>query len=454
MTILATIIVLGVLIFVHELGHFAAAKAVGIGVERFSIGFGPKLLGFVHGQTEYVLSAIPLGGYVKMQGMDDELMEELEGGKTSSGDRDPSKDYDSKSVLARAFVISAGVIMNFLFAFAAYAYTVGVIGFAEQNTTRIGDINGELIPAGAGALGQLQVGSEIVSVGGTEVAHWGEVRNGLFEAPTGPLTIETRSPAATVEIRVPASEEERARLASALRFWLEPEFGQVVPGSAADGAGLEAGDRVVAIDGQAVETWWEMVDLVSARPDVATEFTIERSGGRLTRTVTPEPVEVADAVNGGSITVGRIGVVEPVDPDRVVYERVPPGEAIVYGYRRTVEVSGDILSFLGGLFTGAVNPRDMGSIVTIGAASGRAAEMGLQAFLGFMALFSINLAILNLLPIPVLDGGHLVFLAIEALRGQALSVKQRLRWSNVGFVVIMGIMVFALFNDFLRLVGL
>jgi regulator of sigma E protease len=454
MTILATIIVLGVLIFVHELGHFAAAKSVGIGVERFSIGFGPKLAGFVHGQTEYVLSAIPLGGYVKMQGMDDELMEALEGGEARTQERDRSKDYDSKSVLARAFVISAGVIMNFLFAFAVYAASVGVWGYAEQNTTRIGDVRGELIPAGAGALAELQVGAEIVSVGGAEVAHWGEVRDELYEAPTGPLTIETRNPAASVEIRIPAGEDERVRLANALLYWLGPELGQVTPGSPAAESGLETGDRVVAIDGRPVATWWEMVDLVSARPDVATEFTVERSGGRLTRMVTPEPVEVADAASGGTGTVGRIGVGQAIDADAVVYERAPWDEAIAFGYRETVAVSGEILSFLGGLFTGGVSPRSLGSIVTIGAASGQAAELGIQAFLGFMALFSINLAILNLLPIPVLDGGHLVFLGIEAVRGRALSVKQRLRWSNVGFVVLMGIMVFALFNDFLRLVGL
>ena len=157
---------------------------------------------------------------------------------------------------------------------------------------------------------------------------------------------------------------------------------------------------------------------------------------------------------GESITIGTIGVGQSIEPGVTVAVRASPLEAVAYGWRQTVTVSGEILGFLGGLFTGAVNPRSMGSIVTIGSASGQAAELGMQAFLGFMALFSINLAILNLLPIPVLDGGHLVFLTIEAVRGKALSVEQRLRWSNVGFLVIMGIMVFALGNDLLRLVGL
>jgi len=453
-TLLATVVLLGVLIFIHELGHFAAAKSVGIGVERFSIGFGPTLFGFQHGQTEYVIAAIPLGGYVKMQGMDDEVMEALEGESVTSEDRDRSRDYDSKSVLARSWVISAGVIMNFLFAFAVYAASVGVWGFAEQNTTRIGDVRGELVPVGAEQLGELVIGSEIVSVGGTEVENWGDVRDGLYEAPTGDLTIVTADPVREVRIRVPAGEEERIRLASALTFWLAPDLGMVTPGSPAGKAGLETGDRVVSIADRPIATWWEMVDAIRARPEVETSITVERGGGQLTRTVTPEATETTEPGSEDVVTIGTIGVGQSVDTDAVVYERAPWDEAIVFGYRETVAVSGQILGFLGGLFTGDVSPRSMGSIVTIGSASGQAAEMGIQAFLRFMALFSINLAILNLLPIPVLDGGHLVFLGIEAVRGKALSVEQRVRWSNVGFVVLMGIMVFALGNDMLRLVGL
>lgn len=456
MTILATIIVLGVLIFVHELGHFWAAKSVGIGVERFSIGLGPTVFGFTRGETEYVLSAIPLGGYVKMQGMDDELMDAIEGGSDGGAPpRDASKDYDSKSIPARIFVISAGVIMNFLFAFAIYATSAGVWGFAEQNTTRIGDVRGELLPAGAEALAGLSIGAEIVSVGGEPVRHWGDVRDGLFEAPTGDLVVETRAPANRVTIRVPADEEARARLASAMTYWVEPELGLVNPGSPADRAGIEPGDRIVEVAGRPVQTWPAFVEAVQARPGVETPLTIARDGGTLVRTVTPDANEEVDPATGERVTIGAIGVGIAVDPDAVVYERASWGEAIVFGYRETLAVSGEILSFLGGLFTGDVSPRSMGSIVTIGAASGQAAELGIQYFLRFMALFSINLAILNLLPIPVLDGGHLVFLGIEAIRGgRPLSVEQRLRWSNLGFVVLMGIMVFALGNDLLRLVGL
>jgi len=160
----------------------------------------------------------------------------------------------------------------------------------------------------------------------------------------------------------------------------------------------------------------------------------------------------AERADGSVAEVGKIGIYPPVD--RVAYRRVGLGEAVVAGAQETVAVAGSILGFLRDLFTGGISPKSVGSIVTIGEASGQAAAAGMDTFLRFMALFSVNLAILNLLPIPVLDGGHLVFLFIEAVRGKAVSVEQRLRWSNVGVLVVMGIMVWALSNDILRLLGL
>jgi len=171
------------------------------------------------------------------------------------------------------------------------------------------------------------------------------------------------------------------------------------------------------------------------------------------RAVTLESEEAVDPITGEKVTRGRVGIYRP--PDDFFYTKVGFVEAVSVGYRETVAVTGVILDFLRRLVTGNVSPRSVGSIVTIGEASGQAASQGLDFFLSFMALFSVNLAILNLLPIPVLDGGHLVFLAIEALRGgKALSVEQRLRWSQVGFVVLLGIMVWALSNDFMRLFGI
>jgi regulator of sigma E protease len=452
MTIIATIVVLGVLIFVHELGHFAAAKSVGIEVQRFSIGLGPKLWGFRRGETEYVLSVIPLGGYVKMGGMDDEVMERVEGGPVSTEPRQPGpRDFDGKPLWARAWVISAGVIMNMLFALVAYSFVAGYWGVPYTETTRVGDVRTELLPPGAEALGGLSIGSFVERVGDAPVEHWGDVLRGLFEAPTGVITVETREPVASFVIEVPADEEGRRLLASSLLSWADPVVGAVSPGSAAERGGIEADDRITAVDGVPVRTWWEFQALIQVRLDVETSLSLEREGRDVYRTVTPQRSIYSDPLTGEDLVVGAIGIL----PETArTYERVSLGAAIGYGWDQTVAVTGLILGFLRDLVTGGVSPRSMGSIVTIGEVSGQAAALGMDAFLSFMALFSVNLAILNLLPIPVLDGGHLLFLAIEAVRGRALSIEQRLRWSNVGFLIIMGIMVWALGNDILRLFGL
>lgn len=452
MTILATIIVLGVLIFVHELGHFAAAKMVGIEVQRFSIGLGPRVWGVTRGETEYVLSAIPLGGYVKMGGMDDEVMERIEGGAAGEPRTPGARDFDSKPLWARAFVISAGVIMNFGFAFVTYAFVAGVWGFQDFATTRVAEVRADALPAGAEVLADLPAGARIERVGERPVENWREVREALMDGPTGPVEIATTDPAAAVVVRVPSDELERRNLVGAMRPWIEAEVGAVNPGSPADRGNLEAGDRIVEIEGRPIGHWYALVEAIRGRPEMRTEVVLERDGARLVRIVTPQASSAEDPATGREVQVGAIGIVMPLT--ETVYSYASPVEALQYGWRQTVEVTLLIVGFLGDLFTGDVSPRSMGSIVTIGQASGEAAAAGVEMFLQFMALFSINLAILNLLPIPVLDGGHLLFLAIEAVRGRALSVEQRLRWSNVGFLIVMGIMIWALGNDFLRLLGL
>jgi regulator of sigma E protease len=224
------------------------------------------------------------------------------------------------------------------------------------------------------------------------------------------------------------------------------------PGSPADRGGLEAGDRVVAIDGEETLNWWTFVDQIEARPGDRVEITIEREGRQLVRAVTLNSEEETQP-DGSVRVVGRAGIAPP--NVETLYREASLGEAVTAGYQETVATTSFILAILRDLVTGGISPRSMGSIVTIGQASGQAAAAGADIFLRFMALFSINLAILNLLPIPVLDGGHLVFLGIEAVRGgRALSIEQRLRWSNVGFLIIVGLMLWALSNDVLRIFGL
>ena len=452
MTILATIVVLGVLIFVHELGHFLAAKSVGIEVQRFSIGFGPTIVSFRRGETEYMICWLPLGGYVKMGGMDDEVMERLEGGGSDEPRQPKQSDFDGKPIWARTFVISAGVIMNMAFAFLTFTAVNAMWGLQELAEDRVARVAPELLPPGAEALAELPSGSRMISVGDREVEHWGDVRDGFLEAPAGPLTIVAAEPSSRVEIDISADPEERTQILRALLLWREAEVGIVNPGSPAERGGLETGDRVLVAAGVPITNWYDFVDVVEARADVRMELSLERDGRSLTRYVTPEAETQDDPITGETESVGKVGIFTPLG--ELVYRDVSFTRAVQLGWLETVGVSRLILDFLGDLVTGGVSPRSVGSIVTIGSISGQAAQQGLEAFLRFMAMFSVNLAILNLLPIPILDGGHLVFLSIEAVRGKALSVEQRMRWSQVGLLVVMGIMLWALSNDVLRLLGI
>jgi regulator of sigma E protease len=453
MTLLATIIVLGVLIFVHELGHFWAAKLVGVEVQRFSIGLGPRSWVVKWGETEYVLSAIPLGGYVKMGGMGDEVLEKVEGGEVSEPPVPDSRAFDKKPIWARTLVISAGVVMNMVFAFIVYSAVAWIWGMPEFATTRVGQVFQESLLPGTEELADIPRGAHLVRVGGREVDSWGDVTRRLAGAAPGPLSLEFRNPTGRVEIAAPQSEEDRLRLASSMAPWMDAAVGMVMPGSPAEKGGIEAGDRILSVDGVDLVNWFDFLQAIRSRPGARVELRVLRNDRELTRVVTLDSNEGVDPTTGEKVMEGQVGIQAP--PDELVYSSQTPTEAVAAGYRQTVAITGFILAFLRDLVTGNVPPRSVGSIVTIGELSGQAAAMGLDSFLSFMALFSINLAILNLLPIPVLDGGHLLFLAIEALRGgKPLSVEHRLRWSQVGFVVLIGIMVWALSNDFMRLFGL
>jgi regulator of sigma E protease len=204
--------------------------------------------------------------------------------------------------------------------------------------------------------------------------------------------------------------------------------------------------------GVPITNWWDFVDVVEAHPDIPMEVTLEREGRSLTLSVTPDARLEEDPVTGEAVTVGKVGINGPFGER--VYRDISLIQAVQLGYAETVGMTGLLLDFLGGLVMGRESPRQVGSILTIGSFAGQAAELGVETFLRFMAMLSVNLAVLNLLPIPVLDGGHLVFLGIEAVRGKALSLQQRLKWSQLGFVILMGIMIWALSNDVMRLLGI
>jgi regulator of sigma E protease len=474
-TIIATAIVLGVLIFVHELGHFMTAKMVGIEVERFSIGFGPRLLGFRRGETEYVLSLLPLGGYVKMAGMEE--MEPLEGGSAarSEGAESPTgsgraadggmvadqslaaeragagdRGFDSKSIPARALVLSAGVLMNILFAILVFAASALIWGVPIEPEARIPESAAATLPASAAALAEVPAGTRVAAIGNTTIEDWGDLRDALLTATPGPVVFHFDR-GASVTVDMPADESFRIGLVQALEPGSQPVVGEVLGGSPAAATGIRSGDQIESVDGAPIGSWPQLVAAIEARPGESLTLGLERDGAPLTLQVVPRAETVAGE-GGEEQVVGRIGI----GPSPRTMPRARRGVvgAAAQGVERAWSAAKMITTAVGDLVSGKVSARSMGGPILVGQLSGQVARVGMEAFLAFMALFSVNLAILNLLPIPVLDGGHLALLGVEAVRGRALSLEVRNRVMQVGFVIVLAIMVWAVGNDILRLFGL
>ena len=465
-TILATIVVLGVLIFVHELGHFMTAKMVDIEVPRFSIGLGPKAFGFKRGETEYVVSWLPLGGYVKMAGMEE--MEAIEGGSTKkpvitgAGTADDlgievetkreagPRDFESKSLPARALVISAGVIMNLLFAFVVFSVIALVWGVRPTPPSIIGGVQEEQLPRGAEALATIPSGTRITAVGRENINDFRDLEVAIGQSGGGSTQIKFDNfPPLTIDLPTKAKGRDSVLNALEPSYPLPTVVARIAKGSAAEKAGLQIGDKVLTAGGQPADTWQQFVQHVERRGGQPLQLEIERNGQRQTLTITPEAKKLRN-----NMTYGRVGI-SPAPPGSDVEPRVRPGffAGIAHGAKQTWDMVAVTLGFLWDLVSGGASARNLGGPILIGQLSGQVARAGLEPFLGFMALFSVNLAVLNLLPIPVLDGGHLMFLGVEAVRGRPLSMESRVRWSQVGFVIVMAIMVWALANDVLRLFG-
>ena len=439
------LIVIGVLVFVHELGHLLAAKSVDIDCPRFSIGFGPRIAGFQWGETEYVISLLPLGGYVRMAGMEDTAA--LEGGVEP--DHQPSdRDFDSKPLWARIWVVTAGVLMNFIFAILMIAGVNLVYGEAINPSTRIAVASAR----GAGSvapLASVPAGAELTAVGSRQVDSWNAVAEALDAAPAGPLTLRfTDAPPVTLQL--PADDSARMALLEPIHPFAAPVIGEVSTGTPAERAGLQAGDRILAVDGAPISSWSQFVEVVRRSPGKPLQLHLRRDGADRRIAVTPEGRRETNP-ELERVEIGWLGVAAQFEVQR---RRVGLGGALSRGVEVTWTTSAAIVKLLGDLFTGEASPRSLGGPLTIGQISGQTARKGLEVLLQWMALLSVNLAVLNLLPIPVLDGGQLLFLLVEGIRGRPLSVEQRLRLSHVGLVIVVGIMVWAITNDFLRLFGI
>ena len=447
--VVSALVALGALIFIHELGHFLVAKGLGVGVERFSLGFGPRIWAMRRGETEYCISIVPLGGYVKMMGEEahgeDAIHPAAEAPLT-----DPRKSFATKPLWARALIVFAGPGMNFVLAALIFS-----VVFAAVGVPVLPAIVGRLAPDGAAIQAGLRPRDEVVGLGGRPVTHWGEIEDAVLRSSGKPLTLtvarggERREVVVTprrIQVKTPFNEPAEAWSLGA-RPYLPPVVGEVRSGMPAAEAGLQPRDRIVALNGQPVETWDELAESISTRAGEPVALTIERGGSRLDVSVTPR-VEVERDPLGNETKVGRIGIATATSQ---TFLRSDPVSAVVKGVARTWDVTVLTAVSIWKLVTGAIPASNIGGPVQIGLAAGQQAQQGFVSYAFFVALISINLAILNLLPVPMLDGGHLLFFAIEAVLGRPLSVRKREIAQQVGLALLLLLMVFALFNDLTRL---
>ena len=444
----AFVIVLGVLVFVHELGHFLAAKSVGVAVLRFSLGLGPvSPLRFKKGETEYCVSWVPFGGSVTMAGLEDEgAAGSLEGPREDASAIPPERTFDHKPLWARCFVMLAGVTMNVLFAIAAFTFLTWKYGKTVDTSTIVGAVDSTTLPMGAAGLESLRPGDRIVRIGTDSMTGWVDIQMAFLSSLETPLRIEVAGRPDPILVDVPMSDSKaRGQALEALTAWHEPVIGDVIPGQQADSAGLKRGDRVVRVNADTIMSWENFVGHIEAAPRDTLRLAVQRAGAVNELVLVPR-AEVVPDTSGARREVGKVGVSIFLE-----HTQFGLGGSIGEGFARTKVAAGLVFTTLKGLVTARVSVKDLGGPVMIGKMSGQAARMGLETLLGFMGLLSVNLAILNLLPIPVLDGGHIVFLLVEAARGgKPVSMKTREKLTTVGLVFLLVLMVFVTWNDILR----
>ncbi|MDQ6963971.1 MAG: RIP metalloprotease RseP [Mariprofundales bacterium] len=443
-TVLFFIIAIALLIAVHEYGHFITARRLGIKVEKFSIGFGPSLLSWRSrdGEVEYVIAAIPLGGFVKMLG---------EGGVGRSDDsyselsaEERARAFDLQPVWRRAAVAVAGPLFNFLFAVVAYM----VIAWIGQSVypPQVGYMVADGVAAQAG----MMVNDRVVALDGEEVHSWHELELVLKQrvGTTSQMEVERGGSVIVLPVAIPGGERDPLLINVAtdrlgIGMAVEVRISGVVAGQPAQRAGVREGDRVLSANGRPVYQVGDLIDAIQHSAGEAITLQVQQPQEAVRRvTVTPL------AGDGGDMRIGVHLAVKP-QGDPVSY-RMGLFEGVAYGFTQTWSVTLLTMQVLGKMVSAAISPENLGGPIAIAQMAGRSAELGLVPFLAFLALISVNLGVLNLLPIPVLDGGHLLYLTLEKLRGRPLSQLVLERVQLVGVVLISSLMLFAFYNDIAR----
>ncbi|MGY2266753.1 sigma E protease regulator RseP [Pseudomonas sp. SDO5561_S422] len=444
--IVGTLVALGVLVTFHEFGHFWVARRCGVKVLRFSVGFGMPLLRWHDRRgTEFVIAAIPLGGYVKM-------LDEREG-EVPADQLDQS--FNRKTVRQRIAIVAAGPIANFLLAM-VFFWVLAMLG-SQQVRPVIGAVEADSMAAKAG----LTAGQEIVAVDGEPTTGWGAVNLQLVRrlGESGTVKLVVRDQDSTTETSrelaldhwLKGSDEPDPIKSLGIRPWrpaLPPVLAELDPKGPAQAAGLKTGDRLLALDGQALGDWQQVVDLVRVRPDTKIVLKVERDGAQIDVPVTLAVRGEAKAA-GGYLGAGVKGVDWP--PSMVREVSFGPLAAIGEGARRTWTMSVLTLDSLKKMLFGELSVKNLSGPITIAKVAGASAQSGVVDFLNFLAYLSISLGVLNLLPIPVLDGGHLLFYLVEWARGRPLSDRVQGWGIQIGISLVVGVMLLALVNDLGRL---
>lgn len=438
----AFIIALGILITVHEFGHFGVTRLCGVMVERFSIGFGPTLWNWHDKRgTEYVIAAIPLGGYVKMFEERVNIIEPEHHHET----------FNHKNIWQRAAIVAAGPMFNFLFAIFAY-WLVFLIGVPNYRP-----VIGEVTPNSIAAKAKIAPNMELKSVDGIETPDWDSVRLQFIDkihnhtitlgvAPFGSVQSEQK----TLDLRGWQYKPNKQDAIVALGIIplsprIEPVLTEVHPGSAAMKAGLQVGDRIVKVNGQPLTAWQLFVTHVRNNPGKPLQISIERQCGTMEVTLQPKSKQL-----GKGRMEGLVGVVPKIIPLPVEYRAVrqySPLIALALASKKTWQIMQLTINMLSKLVTGKVELKNLSGPISIAQGAGISAKYGLIYYLMFLALISINLGIINLFPLPVLDGGHLLFLAIEKLKGSPVSKRVQDFSYRIGLILLVLLMGLAIFND-------
>jgi regulator of sigma E protease len=430
---------LAALIFIHELGHFLVARKVGVVVEKFSLGFGPKIISFTRGGTEYLLAWIPLGGYVKMKG--EEAGEE---------DADEKGSFSAAPVLHRLAIAFAGPLFNILFAIAIYygVYLVGVPALAPV----VGTVKEESPALVAG----LQTGDRILAIGDKKILYWEQLQKIVHESPGRSLDFQVeRNSGNIAQVPItPISEQisdlfgDKENVGLIGITPLVRNIFYIKEGSPADQAGIKEGDVLVSVDDTNIFGWGDLKTAAIDKPGQELTFRVIRSGTEIVTKLTPEAKIVKD-IEGKSSEVGLLGIGMAGE---MTTEKYGIFGALIRAIDETRRLTYLIAVSIKKMVMGSIPADSIGGPILIFQIYGEQAEQGFNELIRLTALLSINLGLLNLLPIPVLDGGHIFFFLIEILKGKPVSERNRERAQQVGIFMLLSLMVFAFYNDIMRLI--